>query len=68
MANEKTPSLMEMLSAIQMQLDKLPTSAQPHELAAVIGMVPDVEKAVRKLKTKWTAALVTGAAQKSLGV
>lgn len=47
-------------------MEKLPTASTTADLAKAVGIVPAMEKALRKLKNAWTAEIVRSSAQQSL--
>lgn len=65
---EKLETLVSRMSALQLILDRMPSQGHPQDVAAAIGMLPDVEKMVRKIRAKWLAAIVANATQGALPI
>lgn len=58
--------LAEQIRHVEQTLAKMAIAAPQNDLALAIGIVPAVEKALRKLKNSWTAELVRASAQQTL--
>lgn len=56
-------TLVAQMTTILAAFEKLATSSSNADMAAAIGMLPDIEKAMRKIRARWLAAVVANAAQ-----